>query len=166
MYVDDILIASNDPSEMDKMKASLSKTFNMKDLGPLHYCLGIEFEQDLDKGVIVMKQQKYVTEILERFGMVDCNPVATPLNPSEVLRKPSIEENIDENLPYQSLIGSLMYLATSTRPDISHAVSALLFNSQYTQEHWNAAKRLLRYLKGTPNYGFHFHEPENNSWVT
>lgn len=157
VYVDDILIASNDPSEMDKMKASLSKTFNMKDLGPLHYCLGIEFEQDLDKGVIVMKQQKYVTEILERFGMVDCNPVATPLNPSEVLRKPSIEENIDENLPYQSLIGSLMYLATSTRPDISHAVSALSqFNSQYTQEHWNAAKRLLRYLKGTQNHGLQF----------
>ena len=134
VYVDDILIAASDSLSMDKIKTSLKGIFDMKDLGLIHYCLGIKFKQDLEKGVITMSQKKYIAEILDRFGMSDCNPVGTPLIPGENLQLSKEEEK--RKIPYQSLIGSLNYLAVSTRPDISYAVNALSqFNSRYGEEH-------------------------------
>lgn len=109
-----------------------------------------------------MSQQKYVQTILKRFKMSDCKPVSTPLNCSIKLSlnmSPKTEEEKAEvqNLPYQNLVGSLMYLATSTRPDIAHAVSVLSqYNTNYGKQHWIAGKRVLRYLKGTENYALKF----------
>ena len=79
VYVDDILIATNDMQEMAKIKKELKTSFKMKDLGPVHYCLGIEFKQDTN-GTIKMTQRKYVEDTLIRFGMEDCKPVNTPLD--------------------------------------------------------------------------------------
>jgi len=158
VYVDDILIATNDcgkNGEMDQLKQTLMKTFKMKDMRPVSYCLGIEFQQHSD-GSISMCQSKYSKEILTRFNMDDCNPISTPLDGNEKLKKPDSQEDTTK-YPYQSLIGSLMYLAVSTRPDISYTVSALSqFNQNHGEEHWNAAKRVLRYLKGTLDYGLTF----------
>jgi hypothetical protein len=87
--------------------------------------------------------------------MKNCKGVTTPINPNEKLSKemcPKTEEEKKavEMLPYQSLVGSLMYLAVSTRPDIAHAVSMLSqFNTNFGEQHWRAAKRVLRYLKNT-----------------
>ena len=158
VYVDDILIAARSLTDMNRIKTSLKNIFDIKDLGPIHYCLGIEFKQDLEKGTITMGQKKYITEVLDRFGMIDCNSVGTPLVPGEKLKKNQTPQADDKNkFPYQNLIGSLNYLAVSTRPDISYAVSALSqFNSCYDETHWNAAKRILRYLKGTEDYGLRF----------
>lgn len=84
------------------------------------------------------------------------------MNPNIKLTKelcPQTDEELEEvkDLPYQNLIGSLMYLAVSTRPDIAHAVSVLSqFNACYGKQHWAAAKRVLRYLKGTQNWGLYF----------
>lgn len=78
IYVDDILIATNDMGQMKRIKENLKRTFKMKDMGPVHYCLGIEFKQDLEKGTITMSQKGYIEEILTRFGMKDCKTVATP----------------------------------------------------------------------------------------
>lgn len=102
-----------------------------------------------------MSQEKYVQDILRRFKMEDCKPVETPMNPAVKLSKnmcPTTEEEKKymSQVPYRNLIGSLMYLATSTRPDIAHAISALSqFNENPGEEHWKAAKRVLRYLKKT-----------------
>jgi hypothetical protein len=91
--------------------------------------------------------------------MENCKGVTTPINPNEKLSKemcPKTEEEKKavEKLPYQSPVGSLMYLAVSTRPDISHAVSMLnQFNTNFGEQHWRAAKRLLRSLKNTENLG-------------
>ncbi|KAJ1525556.1 hypothetical protein ONE63_010361 [Megalurothrips usitatus] len=89
----------------------------------------------------------------EKFNMEDCKAVATPLSSSKLVKPLSCSEN----RPYQQLIGCLMYLTVATRPDLAHAVSVLSqFNTCYSEEHWIAAKRVLRYLKGTLNYHLHF----------
>ena len=128
----------------------------MKDLGPVHYCLGIEFKQDSD-GTMKMSQRKYIEDVLVRFGMKDCKPINTPLVGNQKLKLPESGEELPDSYPYQNLIGSLMYLAVSTRPDIAYAVSALSqFNTKHGMEHWNSAKRVLRYLKSTLDYGLTF----------
>ena len=157
VYVDDILIATKDHQGMAKLKEDLSKAFKMKDMGAIHYCLGIEFQQNVEDGSITMVQKKYAEEVLTRFGMQDCKPVSTPLNGNEKLKKSTSEGAEKPNVPYQSLVGSLMYLAVSTRPDLAYTVSTLSqFNEGYDQSHWCAAKRALRYLKGTTDYGLVF----------
>lgn len=162
IYVDDLIVATNNKKKWFQLKTELAKSFEMKDLGRLNFCLGIEFKQDPETKEITMSQQKYVQTVLKRFNMSDCKPVSTPLNIGLKLSKemcPQTEEEKEEvkDLPYQNLVGSLMYLATSTRPDIAHAVSVLSqYNTNYGKQHWIAGKRVLRYLKGTANYGLHF----------
>ena len=138
--VDDILIATSSLTDIDRIKESLKNIFDMKDLGPIHYCLGIEFKQHVENGVITMSQKKYISEVLDRFGMIDCNSVGTPLIPGEKLKKnQNTQVDVKNKLPYQNLIGSLNYLAVSTRPDISYAVSALSqFNSCYDERNRQA----------------------------
>jgi hypothetical protein len=151
IYVDDLVIATNNVENMKMVKEALQSVFKMKDLGPIHYCLGIEIKQDLEANTITMSQKKYSEEILKRFGMEDCKSLSCPLDANEKLKKAESEE--DSEFPYQNLVGSLMYLAVSTRPDIAYAVSALSqFNSKPGIEHWNAAKRVLRYIRGTTDY--------------
>ncbi|XP_070144879.1 uncharacterized protein [Drosophila kikkawai] len=122
----------------------------MKDFGPVKTCLGIEFKQNARQQTVFMSQEKYIDAILRKYGMEDCKPAITPIESKSALKRP---ENPDEEemkrYPYQSLIGSLMFLAVSTRPDIAFAVNFLSqFNSNYSAEHWKASKRILRYLKG------------------
>lgn len=103
-----------------------------------------------------MSQKKYIKDILKKFSMQDAKPVATPMETALKLKK---EEHPDSNLPYRNLIGALMYLSVATRPDIAHAVSYLgQFNAYYGKEHWAAAKRVIRYLKGTIDLKLTFHK--------
>ena len=130
VYVDDIIVATDRVEIFEKLKDDLSREFQMKDLGKLHYCLGIEFKQDSESKSIFMTQKKYIEDVLQRFGMQDSKTVTTPLDGSVKLSKemePKSAEEIEKmrKVPYQSLIGSLMYLAVSTRPDIAYAVSSL-----------------------------------------
>lgn len=139
---------------MNGIKVELSKSFEMKDFGPARCCLGIEFQQEKDFRVIIT-QANYVMSILERFNMKDCKPAKTPIDTNVRLCKPiEPDESVMKLYPYQSLIGALMFLAVSTRPDIAYSVNFLSqFNVNYASEHWTVAKRILRYLKGTVNYG-------------
>ncbi|CAA9998248.1 unnamed protein product, partial [Nesidiocoris tenuis] len=83
--------------------------------------------------------------------MENCKPVSIPQETSLKLNKP---QTLDEKLPFRSLIGSLMYRAIATRPDIAHSVSFLSqFNQNHAEDHWKAAKRILRYLSGTKEVG-------------
>uniref|UniRef100_A0A5S6QKH9 Reverse transcriptase Ty1/copia-type domain-containing protein n=1 Tax=Trichuris muris TaxID=70415 RepID=A0A5S6QKH9_TRIMR len=155
IYVDDTCVLSNDIEWIKGVKTELANTFKVRNLGPISYGLGIQFKQNEKKGTISMCQRSYVLNLLKRFGMQNCKPATTPLAPNLKLTKPltvSKEEML--RFPYQTLIGSLMYLAVATRPDIAYAVSSLSqFNTNYAEEHWKAAKRILLYLKGTSNFG-------------
>lgn len=102
-----------------------------------------------------INQKAYIEKILERFGMTDCKPSPTPMEFNCKLTKP---DNLDKSqmqmYPYQSLIGVLMYLVVSTRPDIAYTVNYFSqFNTNYSIDHWKTAKRVLRYLKDTIECG-------------
>ena len=155
VYVDDLLIATNNTEWMSDVKQSLSESFEIgKDFGKANRCLGIEFFYDKNYRVC-LKQKHYIEAILERYGMEECKPVSTPIESNCKLSTP---ENANESemrkYPYKNLVGALMYLAVTTRPDIAYPVNHLSqFNSDYSIEHWTALKRVLRYLRGTTEYG-------------
>lgn len=154
IYVDDILIASKNSGRADQIKREFSRQFKIKDLGEAKYCLGIEIRQE--KKQIRLSQASYIRKIMNRFGMIDCKPSRTPLVVGSKLLKEDITEN-REKIPYKELTGALMYVAMGTRPDIAHAVSVLCqFNNCHNESHWSAAKRMLRYLKGTINYSLNY----------
>uniref|UniRef100_A0A0A9WFE7 Retrovirus-related Pol polyprotein from transposon TNT 1-94 n=1 Tax=Lygus hesperus TaxID=30085 RepID=A0A0A9WFE7_LYGHE len=152
VYVDDIILTSKDPEKLKILKEKMMDEFRMKDLGKIHYCLGLEFDYDFEKGKLKISQRKYINEILKRFKMETANPISTPLDVNVKFEPTEAIPSEMDKYPFRSLIGSLMYLAIGTRPDIDHAVIYLSqFNSCYTEVHWKAAKRILRYLKGTMN---------------
>ena len=100
-------------------------------------------------------QSHYVKNVLNHFGYSDCTPATTPYDPSVLLRKN--QRIAQDQLRYSQIIGSLMYLASVTRPDISFAMSKLSrFVSNPRDKHYHALERVLRYLKGTMSYGIHY----------
>lgn len=145
LYVDDIIFFSTPNSqEKEKIKESLKKEFEITDLGPASHILGMRIS--MSEGKITLDQTNYIENILKKFGMEDCKPVSTPMEIGLKLEK---GKEINIKYDYRGLIGSLMYVAVGSRPDISHAVSYLSqFNDCYTEVHWKSAKRVLRYLKG------------------
>ncbi|CAM8982250.1 unnamed protein product [Rhodiola kirilowii] len=121
----------------------------MKDMGEVDVILGIRIKRE-NKG-LALTQSHYVEKVLKKFNCLNCSPVSTPMDPSVKLL-PNTREAVSQ-LEYSQVIGCLMYAMTSTRPDIAYAVGKL---SRYTSNpsihHWEAI-RVLKYLKGTMNYG-------------
>jgi hypothetical protein len=158
MYVDDFLITGNNNDHISQVKKELLTGFEMTDLGLLHYYLGVEVMQR--ERSIFISQTKYVSELLKKFGMEDCKPAITPMEKNLKLSKFE-GGGLVSSTRYQQLIGSLIYL-TNTCPDLSFAVSVL---SRYMQEpresHWNATKRVLRYLQGTKYFGLEYKRNKN-----
>lgn len=153
VYVDDILFFSHDSGRVEELKKGLARHFRVKDLGLARQCLGIEINQNR-KG-ISLTQRKYTEDILQRFNMGESKSVSTPAESNQKLYTDNRQKNGDTRKPpYRELIGSLMYLLVATRPDIANVVSRLSqFNSCHSTEHWAAAKRVLRYLRGTLDHG-------------
>ena len=163
-WVDDIIVASNTLTSINRTKQKLSQKFSMDDRGELRWFLGIDFSR-LDNGNYSMSQERYVDSILKRFNMTECNPTQTPADKHVVLEKATEDEHnkvLKSNYPYRQVVGSLIYLMTATRPDISWIVSKL---SQFLEkpgpQHVTAAKRVLRYLKATKNYSLTFKPTDN-----
>eukprot|EP00253_Pinus_taeda_P026238 PITA_26238 len=124
-------------------KKNLATEFDMKDLGQMHYFLGLEVWQQQEE--IFLGQGRYATEILKRFRMEDCRPAATPMITNLKKIDASEDKDVDPTL-YRQLIGSLMYLV-NTRPDICYAVNTLSqFMVEPKRAHWAAAKHVLRYI--------------------
>ena len=155
LYVDDMLIVGQDLNMINRLKVELSKTFDMKDLGPSKHILGMQITRDRESKKLWLSQETYIERILERFNMQHSKPVSTPLATHFKLSRkccPVTEEERDEmsSIPYASAVGSLMYAMVSTRPDIAHAVGTVSrYLSNPGKSHWNAVKWILRYLRGT-----------------
>ncbi|XP_062544965.1 uncharacterized protein LOC134211764 isoform X1 [Armigeres subalbatus] len=156
IYVDDVIIFSSDEELTKEIKAKLNKTFRMKDLGKASSCLGIRINRE--KSAVALDQEAYIESILARFNMQSCKSVSTPMNPSVKLTKTMTPQSADDfdkmkRVPYQEAVGSLMYLAQCTRPDILFAVNQLSrYNTNPEPIHWDAVKHLLRYLRGTSKF--------------
>jgi hypothetical protein len=157
VYVDDILIASQKRVCIEKFKKELAGEFDLKDFGVAKYILGIDIERSVNDK-IKLSQQKYIENLFSKFGLAKCKEsVSTPMEIN--LKLQSVQQNTksDERYPYRELIGSLLYLSEGTRPDISNTVSKLAqFVNAPSKECWTAAKRVLRYLKRTKEYGIVF----------
>ena len=150
VYVDDMLITGNNKSAISQLITSLDSLFSLKDLGETKYFLGVEMTRS--SSGLHLRQQKYISDLLEKTKMTAVKPVSTPMSPTPKLSLKS-GTKLDNSSEYRATIGNLQYMSF-TRPDIAYAVNKL---SQYmhcpTDLHWSAAKRILRYLAGTPSHG-------------
>lgn len=156
VHVDDFLATVSNDNEAIRFKSDLKRVWEISDLGIAKFCVGIAIERDLANKHIFLSQTALIDRVLATFKMTDSNAVSTPMEAGLILsRTPSHPPTPAEAaellaFPYRKLVGLLMYIAIGTRPDIALAVQKL---SQYldgfTLDHWAAAKRVLRYLKGT-----------------
>ena len=131
VFVDDMTFASECPAAIDKTIKELSQHFKLRDLGPTTQLLGIKIDRDWKKHSITISQHQYCLDILERFGMADCKPISTPMQPNTRLTRsqsPQTPEEVQfmKSVPYLASVGALMYLATTTRPDIVRSSQSLL----------------------------------------
>ncbi|KAL6331964.1 hypothetical protein AAG906_020317 [Vitis piasezkii] len=153
LYVDDIIVASNNKIAADNLKNSLNKSFKLKDLGNLKYFLGLEVARSA-KGILI-NQRKYALELLSETGYLGCKPAKTPMQPNMQLSQDDGELLTDPSM-YRRLIGKLIYL-TITRPDLTYSVNKLSqFLSQPRRPHLQAVYRILQYIKGSPGKGIFF----------
>ena len=163
VYVDDIIPVSNDTALLKAEKAALCERFEMVDQGEIHYLLGMSIKRDRESRTLTISQPNYVEKVLRKFGMENCKPVSTPLEPGRRFQQLSPNDEPFDVQTYQQAIGCLTYVSTATRPDIAAAVGVLSqYMSKPSKDHWTGVKRILRYLKGTLKYGLKFsvHEEE------
>lgn len=158
VYIDDITILSSSPDAMSQVVELLTAEYKLRDLGPTQFLLGIKIKQDEDTGSISLSQQQYSLDILEPFGIADCNAVTTPMNPGcklsvQMAPKDDAECEFMMDKPYRNAIGALNYLSTTTCPDISYTVSKLArYSADPGPQHWKALLHLLRSIKRTLDY--------------
>ena len=160
VHVDDIISAASSPEENERFRDFLKTKWEISELGEPKYALGIAISRNLDNHSVSLSQTSKIDQIVEEFGQKDARPVDTPMVTGLQLRRPDKNERTPpeitewiERTPYRSLVGSLMYISVATRPDISFAVGRLSsFLDCYRLEHWNAALRVVRYLKGTRSH--------------
>lgn len=165
LYVDDTTIFG-DKKAKDAAKEILSKRFEMKDLGKLSNCIGIQVEYT-SNGVLV-HQTAFCEKLLQEFRMENAYPRRNPLEVRSLDPKKDIYRAKDEgepllpaSIPYSSAIGALIYLASPARPDISFHVNLLARNTHApTRRHWSGVKQILRYLRGTTNFGLFYRRGE------
>ncbi|KAL4311818.1 hypothetical protein GQ457_01G032430 [Hibiscus cannabinus] len=153
LYVDDLLLIGNDAQMLEQFKQEMMKVFEMTDLELMSFFLGMKIKQAGHE--VFICQKKYAKEILKKFKLEECKEVNTPMNQKEKLCKEDGTDKVDEGY-FRSLIGCLMYL-TATHHDILNDVSILSrFMHCASELHLMAAKRVVRYIKGTSNFGVKF----------
>jgi hypothetical protein len=152
LYVDDLLIASNPGPEIEQLKKALNAKYKMKDLGSVTHFLGMRMKQN--NTTLELDLEAMIDKALTKFGMEKAEEIDVPMYASTKLSQddcPTTEEarSMMQNKPYRELVGSLLYLAQTIFFEISFAVSKLSeFLNNPGIKHWNAAKNVLRYLKG------------------
>jgi len=145
LYVDDGLAISSNGNLVEELLNRIGKKFEIK-VTPLS-SLSIQISQSKNTGIIALGQQTSIENLLLKFNMQDCKETSVPMQPNLKLIP---AENSDESLPYRELIGSILFIARTTRRDIAFAVNKMAqFTSGYTSTHWLCGKGILRYLKGT-----------------
>lgn len=163
LHVDDSLVFCSSKTMMLDFQSFLDSQYQVKwNTNPTLY-LGIKL--NITPTSTIISQPHYIENKLEEFGMSNCSMAKSPL-PSKTILVPGSEEEIRAaaDLPYHSLVGSLQWLAHTTRPDISYAVSQLSsFSAAWTIDHWTKAKHVLRYLRYTQHQGIQYDSPDKRA---
>ena len=155
LYVDDCLFVGPSSLEIAAAKHLLHTLYGIKDLGNAEFIIGLQIIRD--KGGIFVSQKSYGEAVLARFGMADCRPLSTPMEPNLQLQKSTAPVDFCLKRRYLQAIGSLMYAMLGTRPDLCHAVGYLSrFSDNPTHAHWNTIIHVFRYLAGTLDYGLYY----------
>ena len=137
-----------------QVKAEIAAKYQATDQGEPQLLLGIKIDHDCSKRSITLSQGEYVHKILSHFGMVDCSPITTLVDPSIHLEPTSNTTCFGHLSTYHSTVGTLLYTAMGTRPDIAYAVQSLSqFSKDPSTEHWTAVKQVFCYLQGKQNLG-------------
>ena len=146
-------MTGNSTVAVTSLITQLATTFELKDLGPLHYFLGLQIDYGPD--CLFVHQRKYITDLLSKFNMHTCKATSTPFSISHKLQ-PSSEAILSDPTQYRSLVGALQY-ATFIRPNITYVVNQVCqYMHKPTATHFAAAKRILCYLQGTLSLGIRF----------
>ena len=169
LFVDDIIIMSNSTIAITEFKSELASKFTIVDKGAVSCFLNIEVQRDRENRKLWLGQTNYIHDVLERFRHTNCTPVPTPEHPCRNNRLtksmcPTSDTDIKymQEMPFRELVGCLNYIATKTRPDICHALQQVSqFMANPGKQHWNAALRILKYLKGTDTLGIMFDSKNN-----
>ncbi|PKU78993.1 putative mitochondrial protein [Dendrobium catenatum] len=136
----------------------MMKEFDMTDLGLLHYFLGLQIVQ-ADDGIFI-SQKRYALELLKKYNMLSCKTFSTPMNTNEKLVQNDGTTKANEKV-FRGIVGGLMYL-THSRPDIMYSVNVISrFMNNPSVHHLGAAKRILRYIRETTNYGIWYKSVSN-----
>jgi len=163
LYVDDFRCASEDESELNKIMLHFKEHYSIKEQ-PENWWLGIKVDHDREAGTLKISQEQYILNLLKDYSMSDCKSVSTPAEPNSKLVKTPDDEKDKEALkfPYRQLVGALLWIARTCRPDIIYAVNKLGSHcNNPNTSHVIAAKRVLRYLKGTAKMGITFRKADN-----
>jgi hypothetical protein len=154
LYINDIILSASTPALLHHLISSLQSEFTLKDMGPVHYFLGVDVRRTSDG--FTLSQSAYTQELLERAGMANCNPAPTPVDTKA--KSSGIDgAPLKDGSWYRSMAGALQYL-TLTRPDIAYVVQQVCLHMHAPKEcHGAMLKRILRYLRGTKSLGLHLH---------
>ena len=148
LYVDDLIVLHEDDACIRSFGGLISEHFKTKDLGDISYYLGIQIERDVD-GSFLLNQSAKITALLDKFSMKDVKGVSTPMDTSYTKLEGEYDR-LPDNEQYRQAVGAMLYVATTTRPDIAAAIGLLCRRvSNPRQRDWNAVKRVMRYLKQT-----------------
>ncbi|CAI7798941.1 unnamed protein product [Closterium sp. NIES-54] len=156
VYVDDLVFATADIEALALLKSELQKRHTCTDLGELRSYLGLEITQNKARRTITLTQSHMVHQVFQHFGFRYSSPKSTPLPTGYSLSLPPSDESVEPSGPYPELVGCLMYQMTCTRPDLAYPLSILaryVAPGKHRPEHWEAAKRVLRYLCSTSGMG-------------
>ena len=162
VYVDDILLIGKHLDNIDYIKEKLSKAFSMKDMGQVNFILGIQIKYDRENGRSQICLGSYIDKAINNLNIQNFRPYSLPIDKSTKLSIEQCPASEDDKIlmpkvPYAQSIGALNWLALTTRPDISYAVSCCAqFTSNPGQEHWKQVKRIFGYLKKTRNFKLNY----------
>ncbi|CAI7787201.1 unnamed protein product [Closterium sp. NIES-53] len=156
VYVDNLVFAIANTEALALVKAELKERHSCTDLGELRSYLGLRITRDRARRTITLTQLHMVHQVLQRFGFQFSSPQPTPLSTGHSLSAPPSDESVEPSGLYPELVGCLMCLMTCTRPDLAYPLSLLaryVAPGRHLKEHWDAAKRVLRYLCSTSGMG-------------
>jgi len=150
VYVDDLTIAAANVDTLARFKTEMSKRYEMKDLGELHFILGLQVKRDRSARTLHLSQKQYINTVLERFDMLGCKPAKSPLRSKTVMSLREEGEEKAHQARYLAAVGSLMDAMLGTRPDLAYPVGLLgRFASDPSVTLWDGVLSVFKYISST-----------------